>query len=155
MCNNIYTHFEECNHRYFQNTSHCHVARRCKPADDMLLESPVFLPQLPKIPPGLLDCKQRTLIAPKKGRCPNCEKAEVRQRAEARKKAHDARDQRSDIESSGALVSKIDHKDQSPSGEGPCGTIREETPSPDVDALKAVQKSLNRLSMQQRLTPER
>lgn len=89
MCNNIYWRFRECGHRELQNTFPCHIARRCQPGEDMLLaRGPVNLPILPRIPIGLLDCRQRTLIKGRAGWCPDCQSArEWEAREQARRLA--------------------------------------------------------------------
>ncbi|OTA65150.1 hypothetical protein K449DRAFT_431736 [Hypoxylon sp. EC38] len=77
MCIEIWNSFQLCNHRVYQNTFPCHIARRCAPEDDLLLERPKFVPDNPpKIPPGLLECKLRVATRPKNSRCPECIRAE-------------------------------------------------------------------------------
>ncbi|KAK6955001.1 hypothetical protein Daesc_002631 [Daldinia eschscholtzii] len=79
MCIEIWNTFRGCNHRVYQNTSPCHVARRCDSRDDMLLEKTKFLPdKQPKLPPGLLECKRRTALKPKDSACPECAKEQRR-----------------------------------------------------------------------------
>ncbi|KAI1158306.1 hypothetical protein F5B18DRAFT_100043 [Nemania serpens] len=75
MCTEVYSLFgdTDCQHKEYQNTFPCHVARRCHPDDDQLLREPVFLPaRPPNIPPGLLGCKVRKATRPTKGKCRNC-----------------------------------------------------------------------------------
>lgn len=78
MCNEIWNLFQACQCRVFQNTFPCHLARRCQPDDDLLLAEPIFLPaKEPKLPPGLLDCKQRKATRPVPGLCSRCKRAAV------------------------------------------------------------------------------
>ncbi|KAI0121438.1 hypothetical protein F4776DRAFT_630850 [Hypoxylon sp. NC0597] len=77
MCIEVWNSFQLCNHKAYQNTFPCHIARRCAPEDDLLLERPKFVPDdFPKIPPGLLGCKLRIATRPKNSRCPECIRAE-------------------------------------------------------------------------------
>ncbi|KAI1076501.1 hypothetical protein F5B20DRAFT_584163 [Whalleya microplaca] len=75
MCIEVWIRYREadCDHRQYQNTFLCHIARRSQPDDDLVMEHTVHLPEkLPKIPPGLLDCKRRIATKPIDGRCPEC-----------------------------------------------------------------------------------
>ncbi|KAI0843745.1 hypothetical protein F5Y06DRAFT_10304 [Hypoxylon sp. FL0890] len=77
MCIEIWNAFQHCNHRVYQSTFPCHVARRCAREDDLLLEKPKFLPDdPPKIPPGLLECKHRVATRPKGSKCTECMRQE-------------------------------------------------------------------------------
>ncbi|KAI0965976.1 hypothetical protein F4678DRAFT_466940 [Xylaria arbuscula] len=75
MCTEIYNLFGDiqCQHKEYQNTFPCHVARRCHVGDDHLLNEPVFLPaKPPSVPPGLLGCKVRRATRPVAGTCRDC-----------------------------------------------------------------------------------
>ncbi|KAI1300762.1 hypothetical protein F5Y03DRAFT_363463 [Xylaria venustula] len=77
MCTEIYNLFGDiqCQHREYQNTFPCHVARRCHAGDDHLLKEPVFLPAKPPIvPPGLLGCQVRRATRPVAGKCRECKR---------------------------------------------------------------------------------
>ncbi|KAI1412448.1 hypothetical protein F5Y13DRAFT_47406 [Hypoxylon sp. FL1857] len=79
MCIEIWNTFQLCNHKVYQNTFPCHVARRCAPDEDLLLERSKFLPDKPpKIPPGLLECKLRVATRPKNSKCQECIREERR-----------------------------------------------------------------------------
>ncbi|KAI1649497.1 uncharacterized protein F4817DRAFT_313640 [Daldinia loculata] len=79
MCIEIWNTFRGCNHRLYQNTSPCHVARRCGPKDDMVLDKTKFLPdKQPKLPPGMLQCQRRVALRPKDTPCPECARVQWR-----------------------------------------------------------------------------
>ncbi|KAI1104453.1 hypothetical protein F4804DRAFT_191555 [Jackrogersella minutella] len=82
MCVEVWNVFQRCNHRVYQNTCLCHVARRTAPEDNLLLEQTKFLPdKLPKTFPGLLQCKLKVATRPKDSTCPDCVKKERRDKA--------------------------------------------------------------------------
>ncbi|KAI1471999.1 uncharacterized protein F4812DRAFT_416322 [Daldinia caldariorum] len=84
MCIEIWNTFRGCSHRVYQNTSPCHVARRCDPKDDMLLDKTKFLPDKQfKLPPGMLECKHRLALRPKDTSCPECAREQRRTAAAA------------------------------------------------------------------------
>ncbi|KAI8963020.1 hypothetical protein F5Y11DRAFT_168169 [Daldinia sp. FL1419] len=79
MCVEVWNTFRGCTHRLYQNTSLCHVARRCDPKDDMVLDHTKFLPDQPsKLPPGMLQCKRTVALRPKDTPCPECAKEQHR-----------------------------------------------------------------------------
>ncbi|OTA88085.1 hypothetical protein M434DRAFT_15139 [Hypoxylon sp. CO27-5] len=127
MCIEIWNSFQLCNHRVYQNTFPCHIARRCSPEDDLLLERPKFVPDKPpKIPPGLLECKLRVATRPKNSRCPECIRAE----------------QKAKMAGSGTASSPADLN---------ASTLLDQTadsPSPDKEAAKRVRDSLILLEQQ-------
>ncbi|KAI0518562.1 hypothetical protein F5B22DRAFT_599712 [Xylaria bambusicola] len=76
MCTEVYNLFGDtsCQHKEYQNTFPCHVAKRCGAGDDqLLLKETVFLPtRPPNVPPGLLGCKVRKATRPVAGKCRDC-----------------------------------------------------------------------------------
>ncbi|KAI2467650.1 hypothetical protein F4781DRAFT_401204 [Annulohypoxylon bovei var. microspora] len=77
MCVEVWNVFQRCNHRVYQSTFHCHIARRCGPKDDLTLQRTKFLPdKAPKLPPGILNCKIKTATRPLNSNCPECAKNE-------------------------------------------------------------------------------
>ncbi|KAI0802300.1 hypothetical protein GGR55DRAFT_666377 [Xylaria sp. FL0064] len=75
MCTEVYNLFGDpkCQHKEFQNTFPCHIARRCRADDDQLLNEPVFLPtKPPSVPPGLFGCKISKETRPIAGKCRDC-----------------------------------------------------------------------------------
>ncbi|KAI1428383.1 hypothetical protein F5Y12DRAFT_711019 [Xylaria sp. FL1777] len=80
MCTEVYNIFGHimCQHKEYQNTFPCHIARRCRADDDQLLKEPIFLPaKPPNIPPGLLGCKVRKAIRPVTGKCQDCSRQQI------------------------------------------------------------------------------
>ncbi|KAI3341681.1 hypothetical protein F4824DRAFT_449667 [Ustulina deusta] len=80
MCTEVYQLFGDirCQHKEYQNTFPCHVARRCRADDDQLLKEPVFLPaKPPNVPPGLLGCKVRKATRPVTGECRDCSRRRI------------------------------------------------------------------------------
>ncbi|KAI1278657.1 hypothetical protein F5Y07DRAFT_360658 [Xylaria sp. FL0933] len=75
MCTEVYNLFGDpkCQHKEFQNTFPCHIARRCRADDDQLLNEPVFVPtKPPSVPPGLFGCKVSKATRPITGKCRDC-----------------------------------------------------------------------------------
>ncbi|KAI1388423.1 uncharacterized protein F4822DRAFT_429050 [Hypoxylon trugodes] len=73
MCVEVWNIYRGCNHKTYQNTALCPVAKRCPPEADMTLDKTKFLPDnQPKIPPGLLQCKLKTATKPVASECPKC-----------------------------------------------------------------------------------
>ncbi|RWA13645.1 hypothetical protein EKO27_g1477 [Xylaria grammica] len=80
MCTEVYNLFGDikCQHKEYQNTFPCHIARRCSADDDQPLKEPIFLPaRPPNVPPGLLGCKVRRATRPVTGKCRDCRRREL------------------------------------------------------------------------------
>ncbi|KAI1404086.1 hypothetical protein F4819DRAFT_448605 [Hypoxylon fuscum] len=79
MCTEVLNSFRGCDHKVYQNTHLCRIARRLAPGEEALLDKPKFLPDKPpKLPPGMLQCKIRKATRPLDSGCPECKKAEIR-----------------------------------------------------------------------------
>ncbi|KAI5923824.1 hypothetical protein F4810DRAFT_667640 [Camillea tinctor] len=153
MCNQVWTRFLDCQHKEYQNTFPCHVARRCRPDDDMLLAEPVFLPTAPpSIPPGMLNCQIRTATRPSRGFCLECRKKE-----RAKKLSSSSSSSSSSASATTNPATTTPTKQMTTSGSSSSfyssnssTTHRVASPSPDPRALERVRQSFISVAAQQR-----
>ncbi|KAI1449410.1 hypothetical protein F5Y02DRAFT_413920 [Annulohypoxylon stygium] len=90
MCVEVWNTFQRCDHRVYQNTFACNVARQCAPGDDLLLKRTKFLPDTTPsgVPPSASSCnKIKQATRPLSTKCPICAGEERIARMEAAARA--------------------------------------------------------------------
>ncbi|ORY64248.1 uncharacterized protein BCR38DRAFT_409631 [Pseudomassariella vexata] len=177
MCTEVQTLHHECQHRQYQNTYHCHIARRCDEKDEMILIQPTLLPTPPsKIPPGLLSCKRRVATRPTQGLCLECKRkrlAGIPVSIASSSSASGNAEDKSSHKSAGSLSSMPSIPEEERAGiqldqlnevlilgikgrQVPVAIAdaRDCSPSPDREAVKQVRNSLLRMSQLYETSPQ-
>ncbi|KAI2611389.1 uncharacterized protein GGS25DRAFT_519696 [Hypoxylon fragiforme] len=129
MCVEVWNIFQQCNHKLYQNTYLCHVAKRRPPnADNTMIETKFLPDREPKIPPGMFGCKLREATRPKSTPCPEC--ARLARLAQGAARASKTTASSLSTESGRSLTS----------------------PSPDASAVKQMRDSLIFLEQHRKVT---